>query len=99
MRAGESFTGAPDPGTLLTTTSAAFFVAGGKYWFAAVGTFNGGTVALQKLGPDGQTYLTVASFTLNGSIMVDCPPGQYRVQIAGSTTAIVWWETVRINEE
>lgn len=99
MRAGESFTGVPDPTTLATSTSSSFVLVGGKYWFAAAGTFNGASVALQKLGPDGQTYLTIGSFTLSEGIVLDCPPGQYRVQVSGSTTASLSWEVVRTNEE
>lgn len=102
MRAGESFTGAPNPATMLSTTSAQFVLAGGKYWFAVVGTFNGATVALNKLGPDGNTYLTVgaaASVTANGGGVVDLPPGQYQVAVTASTTAVIWWEVIRINEE
>jgi hypothetical protein len=102
MRAGESFTGAPV--NEVTSTSAGFVLDGGKYWFAAVGTFNGGTVALQKLGPDGQTFVNAGAtasvaFTTNGNGVVDLPPGQYQVTVTGSTTAAVWWEVIRINEE
>lgn len=100
MRAGESFTGAPDPTTLVTSTSTAFVLTGGKYWFSAVGTFNSGTFTLQRLGPDGQTWVSVATaLTANGGNVSDLPPGKYQVTVTGSTTASVSWEVVRINEE
>lgn len=102
MRSGESFTGQPNAATLLTTTSTAFVLQGGKYWFAAVGTFNGGTASLQRLGPDGLTYLSVAAATslqANGGGVAECPPGQYEVVIFNTTTALLYWELVRLNEE
>lgn len=100
MRAGEAFSGAPNPATLVTSTSTQFTLVGGKYWFAAVGTFNSGTATLQKIGPDGGTLVTAATgLTANGSNVSDLPPGTYQVTISGSTTAALWWEVVRINEE
>lgn len=100
MRAGESFTGGPDPTTLVTSTSSSFVLGGGKYWFAGVGTWNSGTATLQRLGPDGQTWITAATaLTQDGGNVSDLPPGKYRVAITGSTTAAVTWEVVRINEE
>lgn len=100
MRAGEGFTGAPDPTTLVTSTSDTFQLTGGKYWFSAVGTFNSGTITLQRIGPDGTTLVTVATaLTANGGNTSDLPPGTYQVTVSGSTTAALWWEVVRIHEE
>ena len=107
MRAGESFTGAPDPTTLVTSTSSSFVLTGGRYIFSGVGTFNSGTASLQRLGPDGQTWVTLnspelsvaASLTSNDIHTLDCAPGQYRIAITGSTTAYIFWEVVRINRE
>lgn len=100
MRAGESFAGAPDPLTLLTSTSATFQLMGGKYWFAAVGTFNSGTLTLQRVGPDGNTFVTAATgLTAAGGNTSDLPPGTYKVTLSGSTTAVLWWEVVRIVED
>ena len=100
MRAGESFTGAPDPLTLLTTTAATpIILVGGKYWLSAVGNWNSGSATLQRFGPDGTTLVTVATqLTANGGNVSELPPGKYQVTIAGTTTAI-WWELVRVNEE
>lgn len=100
MRAGESFNGSPAPGTLVTANSSQFFIAGGKYWFGAVGTFNSGTITLQRIGPDGNTPITAATaLTTAGGNVSDLPPGAYQVTISGSTTAAIYWELVRINEE
>lgn len=101
MRAGESFAGGPDPSTLLTATSDVFFLTGGKYWYAVVGGFDSGTITLQRKGPDGQTWLkvaTAAAVTADGGTVLECPPGRYRVLVSG-TTQSVSWEVVRINEE
>ena len=100
MRAGESFSGTPNPATLVTSTSPQFQLGGGKYWFGAVGAFNSGTATLQRVGPDGGTLITVGTaLTVNGGNVSDLPPGMYQVTITGSTTAFIYWETVRINEE
>ncbi len=97
MRADESANGAPDPTTLVTSTSAQFRLGGGKYWFAAVGTFNSGTATLQRVGPDGNTLVTTTTaLTAAGGNTSDLPPGTYQVTISGSTTAALWWEVVRI---
>ena len=41
-------------------------VVGGSYVWCVSGTFNGATVALNALGPDGTTYLPVATRTTAG---------------------------------
>ncbi len=95
--AGESVTGAPTPATGVTSTGSLFQLAGGKYWLAAVGTFNSATVTLQRVGPDGNTFITAATgLTAAGGNTSDLPPGTYQVTISGSTTAVLWWEVVRI---
>jgi len=100
MRAGDSLFGAPDPTTLVTSTTATFQLVGGKYWFSVVGQFNSGTATLQRIGPDGTTLVTVATaLTASGGNTADLPPGKYQITITGSTTAALWYEVVRINEE
>ena len=100
MRGGEAFSGAPNPQTIITSTSGTFVLSGGKYWLAAVGTFNSGTVTLQRVGPDGNTLVTAATaLTQAGGNVSDLPPGTYQVTISGSTTAVLWWELVRIPGE
>lgn len=69
----------------ISATTAAFNLKGGKYAVAAVATWGGGSAKLQTLGPDGTTWLSVASasdFTANGYATVDLPAGQYRFTIA-----------------
>ena len=100
MRAGESY--ACTPPAPLTATSAAFQLDGGKYWFVAQGGgFNSGTVALQRLGPNGVGYVTVgaaASLMADGGAVLDLPPGQYTVNLS-TTGMVIYAEVVRINEE
>jgi len=72
----------------ISASTAAFQLRGGKYAVAAVATFGGGSVKLQALGPDGSTYLSVASatdFSAAGYGTVDLPAGQYRFTIATAT--------------
>lgn len=98
MQGGESFKGAPDPLTIITSSSSQFQLEGGLYWLAAVGTFNSATVTLQRVGPDGNTLVTAATgLTVAGGNTSNLPPGTYQVTISGSTTAALWWEVVRIN--
>jgi hypothetical protein len=72
----------------ISATTAPFQLHGGRYSAAAVATWGGGSAKLQILGPDGATYLSVASttdFSANGFATVDLPPGQYRFTIATAT--------------
>ena len=83
----------------LTATSPSFRLDGGKYWFAAQGgNFNSGTVALQRLGPNGVGYInvgTAASVMSDGGAVVDLPPGQYSVNLS-TTGMVIYAEVVRI---
>jgi hypothetical protein len=84
----------------LTATSPIFYLLGGKYWFAVTGTFNSGTVVLNRVEVDG-TYLQVgtnASQTSNGGCVLDLPPGAYIITL--STTGMsINAEVTRIPEE
>ena len=85
----------------LSATTASFTINGGKYYFAAVaGTFNSGTVTLQRQSADGLTFYTVtnASFTANGNVVLDLPPGLYQVNLS-TTGMVIYAELVRIIEE
>ena len=66
----------------ISATTAAFNLWGGKYAVDVVGsTF--GTVTLQRLGPDGSTYLTaLTAFSANGTANADLPSGQYKLALA-----------------
>lgn len=100
MRAHESQYGAPNPSTLITSTSATFELRGGKYWFGTVGTFNSATATLQKVASDGATLVTVTTaLTAAGGNVSDLPPGTYQVTISDSTSAVLYWEVVRIPGE
>jgi hypothetical protein len=72
----------------IAANTAAFALRGGKYAVMALATFGGGSVKLQALGPDGSTYLSLATtsdFTAAGGATVDLPPGQYRFTVATAT--------------
>jgi hypothetical protein len=66
----------------IAATTAVFNLDCGKYCVDVIGsTF--GTVTLQRLGPDGSTYLAaLTAFSANGTANVDFPPGQYKVALA-----------------
>lgn len=51
---------------LTITTTAVTNVRGGRYVWAASATWDGGTVTLQALDPNGTTYTDVTNLTANG---------------------------------
>ena len=72
----------------ISATPASFALRGGKYGVAAIATWTAGSAKLQKLGPDGSTFLSVSAgtdFTANGYATVDLPPGTYQLTIATAT--------------
>lgn len=94
MRAPESVLFGP-----ITATTAAFQLVGGAYMFMAVSAnWNGGSVGLNLLGPDGVTWLSVVTAqTANGGGSLTLPPGQYKFSVSGTLTAYA--EVVRIPGE
>jgi hypothetical protein len=68
-----------------SATQGPFSLLGGKYGVSCVVTGTAGTVALQILGPDGATFVTVANFTANGVTPVDLPASKYQVAITTAT--------------
>lgn len=75
----------------------------GDFLMEVIGT-GFGTVELQKLGPDGSTYLSlkapfnntsteadliIGSFAANGSKVLRLSPGKYQVTIATTTAVYV----------
>ena len=59
---------APVGATYAPTTDPTLGLKGGSYIWAVTATaWNGATVKLQALGPDGATYLDVDSLTANGT--------------------------------
>jgi len=63
-------------------SSATFLLKAGKYFIEVIGsTF--GTVTLQKLAPDGSTFLAaVTAFSANGTASADLPSGTYKIALA-----------------
>ena len=63
-------------------SSANFALKGGTYTIDVIAsTF--GTVTLQRLGPDGSTFLTAqTAFAANGTATVDLPGGTYKIALA-----------------
>lgn len=91
---------APAPAQLVNTAanSAQFELKGGIYSFAAVGTWGGGNVEVQKLGPDGSTFIsmsTAVKLLANGVFAPSYfPPGQYKIVI--TTATAVYTELSRV---
>lgn len=74
---------------LPSTDNTAFTLQfGGLYGVAVQATFGGGSVKLQRLLPDGSTYVSVGSstdFTAAGYATVNLSRGTYRWTIATAT--------------
>lgn len=84
----------------ISSTPAAFFLAGGKYGVDVVAT-GSGTVKLQKLAGDGATFVSVSTATdfatTAGYAVVDLPSGKYTFTI--DTFTAVYAELLRIPGE
>ena len=67
-------------------------VVGGRYIWAAEGTFGGGTLQLQSKGPNGTAIdITGASLTANGFIEVMMADGsQVRVSVSGGSPSALY---------
>lgn len=65
---------------------------GGPSVVSVVGSFSGGTVTLEVVGPDGATPVIVSSFAANGrspgAAGLPLAPGQYRGAITGVVTGV-----------
>jgi hypothetical protein len=72
-----------------SATQGPFSLLGGKYGVTCSATFSTGSVALQILGPDAATFVTVANFTANGYAAADLPAGKYQVAITTATAVNV----------
>jgi hypothetical protein len=84
----------------ISATPTAFSLAGGQYGCSVIATFGGGSVKLQRRGPDGSTFQSVLSgtdFTAAGYQTVYLPPGLYTFTIA--TASAVYAEVSRIPGE
>ena len=62
-----------------TASTASWKVAqiGGRYVFSGVGTFDGESITLALLGPDGATTISLSDseLTTAGAVVVDLPQG------------------------
>jgi hypothetical protein len=83
----------------ISATPAAFLLEGGAYVLDVVATWGGGSVTLNRLGPDGSTYLAaVTALTATGtSGAVALPKGRYQLAIATATA--VYASVVRVPGE
>jgi hypothetical protein len=69
-----------------SATGSAAQWGGGRGVFAVAATFGGGSVALEYLGPDETTWLTVGTaLTANGLAAFELPPGRIRAAVVTAT--------------
>lgn len=89
----------------IAASTAAFpLTLGGRYSVSVIATFGGGSVKLQKLGPDGSTFLDIQSpfnnagtevdlvistFSANGTKDFVLAPGEYKFVIATATAVYI----------
>ena len=74
--------------TAISADTAAFQLNGGRYGIVASGSWNGGSFTLKALGPDGSTYVTMATaISADGYVVVELPPGTYKLIEGGSVTS------------
>lgn len=70
----------------IAATPAAFVLRGGCYGVTVHATWGGGSVTLQRLSPDGSTYVTVmTAFSADGFNSGNLPGGTYRLLVATAT--------------
>ena len=76
--------------TNATATGSYVEVVGGRYIWAAEGTFSSATLQLQFVGPNGTAInITGATLTANGAVEVLIADGsRVRVLVTGSPTAM-----------
>jgi hypothetical protein len=95
MRAHESQVWGP-----VSADTSWFTMNGGQYLALAVcGSWNGGSVVLNIIGPDNVTQLsTITALTANGGGIVDLPPGQYIWRLTGMVNAYLSMTRVPVSE-
>lgn len=70
----------------ISATPASFTLRGGNYGVTAHATWGGGSVTLQRLSPDGSTYVTVlVAFSADGYANLNLPSGTYQLLVATAT--------------
>jgi hypothetical protein len=76
--------------TNISANTSGFTLRGGNYGVTVHATFGGGTVTLQRLTPDGSTYVTVmTAFSADGYASANLPSGTYRIAVATATAVYV----------
>lgn len=80
----------------ISATTAAFNLPANIYNVFASATWGGGNIQLQKLGPDGSTYIGVhTAITANGaSGPIYLPAGTYKVAVTTATAVYVAVDSV-----
>ena len=74
----------------ISATPASFTLRSGNYGVTVTATFGGGNVALQRLSPDGTTYVTVmTAFTAAGYQNAYLRGGTYRLLVTTATAIYV----------
>lgn len=74
----------------------------GNFVFVVAGTFGGGTVGLELLGPDDATWISIddvngpISMVAAGAIYASLPAGIYRATITGATGASLFAKLLEI---
>jgi len=70
----------------ISATPASFTLRGGNYGVTVHATWGGGSVTLQRLSPDGSTYVTVmTAFAADGYANANLPSGTYQLLVATAT--------------
>jgi hypothetical protein len=71
----------------IAATPTAFILRGGNYGVSAhSATWGGGSATLQRLAPDGSTYVTcLTAFSADGYASANLPSGTYQLLIATAT--------------
>lgn len=69
----------------ISATPATFNLDAGAFGLSLSATWGGGSAALQKLMPDGTTWVTITSLTANGYVEVHVPAGIYQLLITTAT--------------
>lgn len=89
---------------IAASTAAFALTLGGRYSVSVIATFGGGSVKLQKLGPDNTTFidiqapfnnagveadLVISTFSANGTKDFVLAPGQYKFVITTATAVYI----------
>lgn len=82
-----------------TETGSAVQWGGGTGVFTAAGTFDGATVSLQYLGPDGSTWVdmgTDTTLTAAGGGLFVYPPGSIRAAVVGGPPSAMYAQAEQV---